>query len=145
MTDNLIEQIACAVERTSLLDLRGSMASKKGDREDAAIRRQARDEQKEEIAGLIRSFKSDGGNSLLTLLSRINEEGDRHGSRTLVSAWPLTWLGLCDVTMTMKLNQNSLPPEVGFSIHLTEKGKARLDVERRAIAGEIPEQNKAED
>lgn len=138
--DRLVEEIACHVESADFLDMMGTLARKKRAREDAELRKAARLELKKEIARFIRSYKSENGNSIASTLAQIKAReltaGDDH---LLVDAWPLAWLGLCDITMSMKLNQNVVPPQAAFKITLTEKGEERLRAEQAAAAmGEEP-------
>lgn len=69
--DELIELIARGVEERSLLDLRGVMAKRKRDREDAQLRLDARHEQRAELGRFIRAFKSGEGRDPTTQLRRI--------------------------------------------------------------------------
>lgn len=72
-TDDVLEEIAARLERPDLIDMRGILAKRKRDREDARLRMEARQEQRREIAKWIRSFKSEGGNSYVAALENIQD------------------------------------------------------------------------
>lgn len=149
--DDLIEQIAAAVEAPCLPDP-GSMAiRRKRGREDAELRRHARTEQRQQSARLIRAFKTGDGWCPFTLLERVADhlakveaweaqpERDRKADRrgpplALFRMQKLTVLAACgwiNAELAVPLHEQSIPPSGRLVIRLTEAGRAAL-AEHRA-------------
>lgn len=123
--DEILEYAALMVEESSLLDLRGIMAKRKRDREDAALRMAAREELRKEIAERIRYSKNSRKGDAMAVLAALPDDY-RHDMH-LTDAWPLAWKGWVDIEMTVTTNSNSVPPEAQYRIRLTDKGRAILD------------------
>lgn len=128
--DEILEYAALIVEESSLLDLRGIMAKRKRDREDAALRMVAREEMRKELAERIRYSKNSRKGDAMAVLADIAALPDdyRHDMH-LTDAWPLAWKGWVDIEMTVTTNSNSVPPEAQYRIRLTDKGRAILDTQ----------------
>jgi hypothetical protein len=144
--DALVEEIAAAVERPSLLDLSGIGARRKRDRQDAELRNRAREEQRREMAGLIRAFKTGEGWCPFTALQRIAEDLARieawHANpptdsirRAMGPAEPMwciqdltalaarRWI---DAAVAVPLYSRDFPPKHQFIVTLTDAGRAAL-------------------
>ena len=127
MSDELIEKIASSIEAPDILDMAGILSKRKRDREKAAVRRYTRVEQRLELARYIRSFKSGQGNNPQTKLERIAANTDGFNDVYLLrDAWPLSWRGLCNIYVTIRVNDNGIPPETSYRIELTDKGREML-------------------
>lgn len=129
--DLVIEKIAADLEEPNFLDVRGIAAKRKRDREDADLRMQTRQEQRRELAGWVRSFKTEGGNRFMRFLEEVEEGGNHH------FAWGpevATALACCFVTMTVEFDLSThlanCTPRFRFA--LTDEGRARLHSQKLA-------------
>jgi hypothetical protein len=126
--DSVLEYAAQVVERDSFADLAGIAARRKRDREDAALRRQTREETREECAESIRACKSRRDRDAVAVLRDLAElprDRCQHGIR-LLDAWPLAWKGWLNINCTIQCNSNSVPPETDYWIEITDAGRAVL-------------------
>jgi hypothetical protein len=126
--DELIELIARGVEERSLLDLRGVMAKRKRDREDAQLRLDARHEQRAELGRFIRAFKSGEGRDPTTQLRRI-KDGERIWMLRDVA--DLVDMGLISLSVTVDLTYGSISGQVEYAARLTKDGEEAI-AEREA-------------
>lgn len=122
--DEAMEYAARLIEDVSLTDLRGTMAKRKRDREDALLRLETRKELRSELAAHIRAFINRPDLEPKAILQRI-KDGDR-AEWLMADAWPLAWKGLCQIEAHIVCNSNSVPPETSYTIKLTERGEAML-------------------
>lgn len=123
--DTIIEQIACELDEPSFLDLRGIIAKRKRDREDADLRMRTRQEQRRELASWVRSFKSDKGNSPLRFLESVRDgKADQYSWGPEVVAAILGQL----VTVTLEMEMSSHLPncERRYRFSITDKGMGML-------------------
>lgn len=122
--DSALERTAQAIEEPGLTDLRGVMAKRKRDREDAELRRQVREECRKEFAERIREFKSDRNTDAVEVLRRLADlpENADH-TAYLTDAWPIAWKGWVNIECTIICNSNWVPPQNRFKIRLTDEGR----------------------
>ena len=126
--DDVLEYAARLIEDASLLDLRGIMAKRKRDREDADLRFRTIQETRAEMARHIRAMKSRpdlDARSVLARLAALPASG-RHDME-LRDAWPLAWKGWLNIKCIVICNSNSVPPETEYRIELTDLGRGILN------------------
>lgn len=135
----IIEEVAQWIEEASFLDLRGILSRRKRDREDAEVRRKARDELRAEIADMVRGRAGNGvGDPVATLKRLMETDGRWIGSELRSEGWPLVFKGWIDVTVITHISENSLPARSEFRITLTDEGKKAL-ADAQALATPSPE------
>lgn len=128
--DDVLEKAALHVESLDIMEVAGIGAKRKRAREDAALRGQTIRETRVRIAREIRSLKERRDGDAVSILRRIKTlpAGYRH-DLYLREAWPLAWMGLLDITATIKTNSNCVPPETEYRIVLTDKGRSLIEGE----------------
>lgn len=130
LDDATLEWAAQEIEQGSLLDLRGIMAPRKRDREDAELRMAARRDLRKELAEHLRAFKSrrdlDARETLKRVVERSNESDC---GIALDDAWPLAWKGWINIHATILCNSNQIPPETQYSVTLTDRGREILEAQ----------------
>lgn len=123
--DALIEEIAMMLEESGLGDFQGIFARTKRGREDADLRRRCREEQRGEMARVVRAFKTGGGRDnrqqLVWLAQRL--DAGKPCFETLPNLWPMAWVRWIDVTMNVSLTGNTIPAETSITVTITEKGR----------------------
>lgn len=130
--DDILEEAALAVEERSLLDMRGILAKRKRVREDAELRMKVREEQRTELAELIRSLKTNRRRDSLSVLADLAEipEGRPH-DLYLTDAWPLAWKGWLNIHCNICCSSNGIPPRIEYRIELSDEGRAALKSDHR--------------
>lgn len=123
--DTVLEQIATEMEQGNILDLQGIIAKRKRHREDAELRMRTRQEQRRELAGWIRSFKSEGGNRLHRFLEEVRD-GDTGRFDWAPDVAAAILAKLVTVTVHLELATHLRNCEPTFSFALTKQGLARL-------------------
>src|SRR5690242_16919601 len=105
--DNLdagtLEWVLALIEEPSLLDLVGIAARRKRDREDAALRGEAREEQRREIASRIRALAANKADDPIRILREI---ANRPNAGSVMAAWPLAWRGWLTITAQIHCASN---------------------------------------
>lgn len=126
--DETLEFAAQLIEDASLTDYRGVWAKRKRAREDAEVRKAAREECRREMAEHIRAFKGRRDLDATAVLARIADEIalGKNAVISLVDAWPLAWKGWLNIDARFRCNSNCIPPEGSFTIELTDEGRAVL-------------------
>jgi hypothetical protein len=131
--DDLLEKIACDLEGPMFLDFLGIAARRKRDREDADLRFRVRQEQRREIAGWIRSFKSGEGNDLERFLREVgNGEAGQFEWGPDVAVAVLSGLVVVHAEIAMSTHLPNC--ETKFRYSLTDAGKARLKAVSAAVS-----------
>ena len=125
--DELLEAAARLIEALSLDELRGIMARRKRDREDADLRSRTIRETRKQCAAEVRRYKNNPRSDPLAVLERLAalREVGRH-DLYLAEAWPLARSGWLRIEVSIVLNSNSVPPPTEYRITLTDIGKAAL-------------------
>lgn len=126
--DDVLEYAARLIEESSLLDLRGVMAKRKRDREDADLRFRVIQETRAEMARHIRAMKSRPDLDARNVLARIAAlpPNPREHEMHLRDAWPLAWKGWCTIKHSVICNSNCIPPETEYQIAITDAGREIL-------------------
>jgi hypothetical protein len=127
--DDALEYAAQLVEEMHFGDLRGIMAKKKRDREDAALRVDTIKKTRKEMAAHIRAFKDRPDLSLVTLLREAENLCGVGLDDSIILArggWQLASKGWVKVTMTAECTTNQIPPPVHFEVRITDKGRTVL-------------------
>lgn len=125
--DAVLEFAAQLCEQMMADEIAGVWSKKKRVREDAALRGEAMKDARLKCAATIRAFKSRPDLDPVNVLRRLAERGSRPATIDLRDAWPLAWKGWLDINVTVCCTSRSLPPEAGYTITITEKGRMVLD------------------
>lgn len=120
--DDIIEMIAADLESPNFGDMCGLLAKRKKDRENANLRFEVRNDQRKEIARLIRTYKSGSGNSYISRLERI--EGDAFAWGPDVSAALAAGHAVLKISVELTTHIENCGPK--FEVRLTDKGRQVL-------------------
>lgn len=126
--DEVLEFAAQLVESPNLSELRGIMARRKREREDAQLRSQTISDFKAEMAALIRSQKGRPDADLRTLREvAALEDNDFDHVLVVRRSWPLMARGLCHIAVTFDCADAVISPTPAFRVTLTEEGRALIE------------------
>lgn len=121
MSDALLERIASELEQPNFGDMHGVLSKRKRDREDAELRGQARLEQRRELAGWVRSFKTGEGNDPLRFVRSV-ASGDAEQYEWGPEVAAALAARLVTMTVEMDLNTHLRNCPARFRFALTKDG-----------------------
>ena len=121
-----MEYAARLIEEGTFADWKGALSRRKRDREDAELRRLARQEARKEAAAYVRAMANRPDLSAAAVLDRIASAPERQHVLLLRDAWPLAWKRLVRIEALLDCASNTIPPETTYRITITDKGRDLL-------------------
>jgi hypothetical protein len=136
--DDLLEEIACLIERPTFREIQGIAARRKADRQAVLHRNEGWGEARKVFATNIRLMKGRQDTDIGTMLAEAINDQRLFSWRDYGRIWPLIQEGLAEVVAEVPLSGNTDPAQAKLSIRATMRGEVLLETVRARIMRAAP-------